>query len=535
MKKYLLTNLASIMIGTVIAIAASYAYAAGGVWNTRPSTVLGENPDTPINVSSVLQIKGCPIPSACPQTGGGLSVNTFSATSAAQFQKDVTFNGILRGDTPVAQTVNSTVSFGGLDATSVNRIVDLVMKGSLETKNVLELANLANNTSGGGEVCADAAGNLVLCAGIVPPPSSACTIDSFTATPSSVTVTQGVPGNPATIIPTQTILAWQSTNCTQMILSATDSGGTSTIGSITPGVPGSTYLMSTGYPVGVSQTITFTLVGTNATSTDTKTVPITVTTLGDQCPNISGIQTAVPAGYTKQSDGTCKVVVQMVLTAVTPFFTDSFTYNGSTKTVPYAATFSFTGPNGAPIPFDFKWGYCWKANTPASGPASHAGNVNIMESHCINNDNLTTTAYPYMNWGLPGVGYWPSSTGNNAVGIGGTFSSGNTPANNALYVSNGLGYKKVTAGMTAHRSVVSGSRGSGIEVVREPFTTTNVPYGSVEKVYLHTFWPATDTSGNYYMPGTTDTLSFYDVLFTTSSAVPGVELVCSSQFPSQCQ
>ncbi len=262
MKKNLLTNLKFIAFGIVVAYAMNYVSASA--WINPPANPPINNTDQPVNVSATDQVKGDP----ASGTGGGLSVLGFVAGQNAQFEKGVFVGGIIRGDSPFAPTTSSTVRFGGATGLGTTRTVNLAMNGSLDTKVSVSASNLANVSSK--EVCADANGNLVFCT--TTPPPAACSITSFTATPSTITTT-----------PASTNLQWATTNCTSVTID----------GALQASPNG-----NDNFSVNASHT--YTLVATNTTSTDTATAQVTYNPPASNCP-VGQVEladlTAYGAGY----------------------------------------------------------------------------------------------------------------------------------------------------------------------------------------------------------------------------------------------
>lgn len=205
MKKTLLTNLKYIALGLVLAVGISYVSA--GVWKAAPANPPANNTDYPVNVSTEDQIKA-----------GGLQVNQFTAATNAQFEQMFQVNGILRGDDPKQTPPSqSTVKFGGTDLLGVNRVVDLLMKGSLESKGSIAIQTLSNPSMQ--EVCSDKDGNLTLC----PPSNAVCTVSEIN--PESQALLSALYYSPVPFAQT-TIFVRASSGCTGQLFAYTPTGAT---------------------------------------------------------------------------------------------------------------------------------------------------------------------------------------------------------------------------------------------------------------------------------------------------------------------
>jgi hypothetical protein len=150
-KKQILHNLTFIFFGALFAVGLSYVVQAAGTYTAPSGTAPANNTDLPLNVGSMLQVKG-----------GGLSVNAFSAYQNAEFDGSTYFNGPL-----FAPTSNGTIIFGGGDSTGEHN-VGLAISGALNSTGILGSAPLANSTTS--TVCADGNGVVILCGATAPPP-----------------------------------------------------------------------------------------------------------------------------------------------------------------------------------------------------------------------------------------------------------------------------------------------------------------------------------------------------------------------------
>lgn len=148
MKKTLLQNTKYIIFGLILAFAASVF---AGTWTNPTTTAPGGNLAVPIHTGPT-QVKGS---GACTAGNcGGLSVGTFSVAKNAEFDQDVYFNGVVRGDTP-ADTASS-VNFG--DSTHV---VNATINGNASVVGVLKSGGVANSSSA--SLCAGVDGAIKVC------------------------------------------------------------------------------------------------------------------------------------------------------------------------------------------------------------------------------------------------------------------------------------------------------------------------------------------------------------------------------------
>jgi hypothetical protein len=121
--------------------------------NTAPFT---NNTPTPIYTLQD-QIKGDG--SSCTGSGTtcGISVNAFTAEQNASFNQQTFFSDVMVG----ADTATSTLYIGGTDPSGILRSVDVNVKGSLKSTDLLSSDTLIN--SGSGELCAAQNGDIILC------------------------------------------------------------------------------------------------------------------------------------------------------------------------------------------------------------------------------------------------------------------------------------------------------------------------------------------------------------------------------------
>jgi hypothetical protein len=89
---------------------------------------------------------------------GNLSVNNFVAMQAAQFDQDIFFRGVLRGD-----TATNTLKIGG-SVSGTTQTVDVAVNGSTEVTGSITSGSLINTNNA--TLCADTNGKIVLCNGL---------------------------------------------------------------------------------------------------------------------------------------------------------------------------------------------------------------------------------------------------------------------------------------------------------------------------------------------------------------------------------
>jgi len=158
-KTTLLKNLAYIAIGIVFAIGASYLYAATSGYSDPSGAPPANNPATPLNVGTADQIK---MDTVCA-TGScaGLSLGgAFFANQNAALDQQTFINGLMLGGTP---GTDGTLAFGGKDpASPLPRGTSLQISGGIDTSLAMQSDTL-KNTAGNTGLCANAAGQVVLC------------------------------------------------------------------------------------------------------------------------------------------------------------------------------------------------------------------------------------------------------------------------------------------------------------------------------------------------------------------------------------
>lgn len=177
MSKEMLKHARLLALGLVLVVGLSYMSVYASEWVNRPSNPPQSNAERPINVGGESQEKE-----------GGLSVQTFIATMAAQFRNDIYLSGMVRGRPLLGK---ETVSFGTTDSSGLYTTT-IALTGDLDTKSAVskKLANLDRR-----EVCADANGTLFLCGGD-PVPFDACSnIDGVQSTvPAGWHISTDAPG-----------------------------------------------------------------------------------------------------------------------------------------------------------------------------------------------------------------------------------------------------------------------------------------------------------------------------------------------------
>lgn len=152
MKKFL-----TIFILISIAIGSSYVVA-----QLNTTSAPANNTTTPLNVGLGDQVKT-----------GDISVNAFSVSKSALFEKSVILQGILTGS-PVT-TTKSTLSIGGTDPSGVRRTVDLLTtNGKVTVSNTVKLSSLVTPQPTNKELCATSSGTLVFCGDNTTTTSGSC-------------------------------------------------------------------------------------------------------------------------------------------------------------------------------------------------------------------------------------------------------------------------------------------------------------------------------------------------------------------------
>ena len=137
-------NIFKILILIICVIGASEAIAQ---FSSAPAA----NTDAPVNTSSIDQVKT-----------GDISVDAFSVSKSAQFEKGVILQGILMGNATSATT--SILNIGGLDPANIQRTVDmLVANGKISVTNSVTLASLVATQPTNKELCATNTGTVVFC------------------------------------------------------------------------------------------------------------------------------------------------------------------------------------------------------------------------------------------------------------------------------------------------------------------------------------------------------------------------------------
>ena len=145
MKKELFTNLKLIIIGLVLAVGASYAFAD---YKEPAGDPPGNNTERLVSVGTQSDVKT-----------GSLTVGTFAAAGAAQFNKSVFFDKYVIG-IPSADGKTSTVVFGG-DIGQGKKIVNLSVRGDLKATGDLYADNLKATPDT--KLCATGTGEIVFC------------------------------------------------------------------------------------------------------------------------------------------------------------------------------------------------------------------------------------------------------------------------------------------------------------------------------------------------------------------------------------
>lgn len=161
MKKTLLTNLKFIVIGLVIAISASYAYAAWGgpltnTFQNNTSAPSAGNTETPLNTGAGDQVK--PIGSCAPNNCGGLALGgTFLASKSAEFDGTTFLSGIVGGGSDGSFPASSMLYFG-----FSGNPTPITVSGALSTTSSLKSTLLAN-ADGTKTLCSDENGVVGFC------------------------------------------------------------------------------------------------------------------------------------------------------------------------------------------------------------------------------------------------------------------------------------------------------------------------------------------------------------------------------------
>lgn len=165
LKKTLLTNLKYIAFGVVIAVSMSYAYAAwgtpAGTYADPSGTPPASNTDTPLNVSSIDQVKS--IGSCIAGNCGGLSITgAFLASKNAEFDGSLFIHGIAGAGTNGVFPASSTVRFGGVDSVGISHPTSVTASGMLATSAKFQ-SNTLVNSDGTKTLCSDVDGNVTFC------------------------------------------------------------------------------------------------------------------------------------------------------------------------------------------------------------------------------------------------------------------------------------------------------------------------------------------------------------------------------------
>jgi len=142
MKKTLLTNFIFVVVGLVVTIGISYAYA--GIFKDAQRNAPYANMEIPLH-AGFDQVKNA-----------GLSVGTFAAYQDAYFDQSAFLRGIVYGGIP--GNTNSTVALGSATApVGVAAVGDVAVAGNFQSDSL-------KNANGGAPVCADGTGKFYLCA-----------------------------------------------------------------------------------------------------------------------------------------------------------------------------------------------------------------------------------------------------------------------------------------------------------------------------------------------------------------------------------
>lgn len=161
MKKTLLTNLKFIAIGLMIAVSASYAYAAWGgpltdTFTNNTSTPPAGNTDSPLHTSAADQVK--PIGSCTAGNCGGLALGgTFLASRSAEFDGTTFLKGIVGGGSDGSFPASSMLYFG-----FSGNPTPITVSGALTTNSSLKSTLLANS-DGTKTLCSDENGVVGFC------------------------------------------------------------------------------------------------------------------------------------------------------------------------------------------------------------------------------------------------------------------------------------------------------------------------------------------------------------------------------------
>ncbi len=152
-KKTVFKNFLYVIAGIVLAVGISYLASATGTYNDPSGTPPANNPATPLNVGTGDQVKStglCGL-GAC----GGLAIDeSFIANQNAALSANGYINGLMLGGTAAN---DGALAFGdSTQKTSVD------ISGSLNTSETMQ-ANSLENASGNNGLCANAAGQIVLC------------------------------------------------------------------------------------------------------------------------------------------------------------------------------------------------------------------------------------------------------------------------------------------------------------------------------------------------------------------------------------
>lgn len=164
--KKLTTQSIALAILVVIALFAG-GVSAGNPAIPNPGGFSANNTPFPVDVGTSYQIKGTQ-----GQSGGGLSVEAFTARAAASFDKIVGIQGILTGNPTSA--INSNLSFGAGSNGTGNR-VDLSILGTTYATELTAgdragglYSDAVKATTGLNELCAKQDGTIIVCpAGVV--------------------------------------------------------------------------------------------------------------------------------------------------------------------------------------------------------------------------------------------------------------------------------------------------------------------------------------------------------------------------------
>lgn len=139
--KTIFQNIKLIILGIIVAIGVSYAYAQVA---TNPSTVApGNNIALPVHQLTGAQVKT-----------GGLAVNGFSAYKNSILHQDSFFKGIIKG---VPQGGNTSTVFMG----AIGSPATTIATGTISNKLSLGSDDLSNTSNS--PVCGDTQGHIILC------------------------------------------------------------------------------------------------------------------------------------------------------------------------------------------------------------------------------------------------------------------------------------------------------------------------------------------------------------------------------------